>query len=222
MTEQEERLKRILEEFVYEVTKILESINTEKPVDLNYQVFFGSVRSSLFGGRLSSKQVSGMEAKLKVFKESGVSLSQAAYLMATSYHETARRMQPVREGLTASDNWRKRNLRYYPWYGRGDVQLTWRANYKKVDDELGLEGELLKNPDLALDPVISARALVAGVMGGWYNGRGHGLAYYVPSDRKATKAEFTQARRTVNILDKASMIADQALKFQDALEKAGY
>lgn len=43
------------------------------------------------------------------------------------------------------------------YHGRGFVQLTGRANYRKVGNVLGVALE--ENPDLALDPVISARAL---------------------------------------------------------------
>lgn len=189
---------------------------------LNFPIFFDEVRGSLFGGKLATSQVKGMEAKLIVFKKRGISLPHAAYLMATAYHETARKMQPVREAYWLSETWRRNNLRYYPWYGRGDVQLTWEYNYRKVDEVLGLNGDLLRNPDLALDPFISAEALVLGVMGGWYNRSGKGLAHYVPSNRRATLEEFRQARRTVNIMDKATIIAKHALRFQRALEKAGY
>lgn len=226
---QEEQIKQVLEEFLKELQGIIDELGLNdneiiveafKP-DINFKTFFNEVRHSLFGGRLKKSQVEGMETKLIVFKKEGISLSNAAYLMATSYHETAKRMQPVKEGLNASDAWRRRNLRYYPWYGRGDVQLTWKYNYERVDKELGLDGALVENADLALDTEISARALVAGVMGGWYNGRGHGLAHYVPNNI-GTLEEFKQARRTVNIMDKATMIARQALKFQDALVKAGY
>jgi hypothetical protein len=41
--------------------------------------------------------------------------------------------------------------------GRGYIQLTGRANYTYYGNKLGLD--LVNNPDLALDPVISARIL---------------------------------------------------------------
>lgn len=230
----ENKLKEILQDFVTQLVAILEEAQgagaEEVPVevatelDVDNKVFFDNVRHSLFRGRLQAKQVSGMEAKIKVFKNAGLPLSWAAYAMATSYHETAHRMQPVREGLSASENWRKRNLRYYPWYGRGDVQLTWEANYKKADKELGLNGALTSNLDLALDPKISAEIMSRGMVEGWFSGdkRGrHTLARHLP-DTEATKAQFTQARRIINIMDKAAMIAGYAVKFQSALKEAGY
>lgn len=224
----EEKLREILEEFVQKLLPLLEAVPTEQPEieDSSFDAaeFFSSVRKPLFSGRLTAKQVSGMEAKIKVFQEAKFPLSWAAYALATSYHETARRMQPVREGLNASDAWRKRNLRYYPWYGRGDVQLTWEANYKRADKELELGGKLVKNLDLALDPDISAKIMSRGMREGWFSGdkKGrHTLQRHLPKS-EGTRAQFKQARRIINLMDKADMIAGYAVQFQDALKKAGY
>lgn len=210
MNSKKNPFQRVMEEF--------------KKYHIDLPTFFDEVRHSLFRGKLKKGQVDGLKAKLAVFKMRRIALPHAAYLLATSYWETAHTMQPVREAYWLSEGWRRKNLRYYPWYGRGDVQLTWEDNYRRVDNALGLNGALLRNPDLALDLNISAEALVLGIMNGWYNrgGKGPGLGHYVPKDRAATLEEFRQARRTVNIMDKATTIARIALKFQRALEKAGY
>jgi hypothetical protein len=71
--------------------------------------------------------------------------------------ETAHTFAPVREAFWLSEAWRQTNLRYYPYYGRGFVQLTWESNYRRVGDVLGVD--LVGNPDLALDPRIAADAL---------------------------------------------------------------
>lgn len=218
----EDALRAILEEFVAKVTELLKEIDKQKVKDsINLKAFFDAVRKPLFGGRLSASQVSGMEAKLKAFKEAGFPLSWAAYAMATSYHETAKKMVPVKEGLSLSDSWRKKNLRYYPHYGRGDVQLTWEANYQRADKELGLNGKLVNNLDLALDPDISARIMVRGMSEGWFS-KNQTLERYLPQDRPATHAEFKQSRRIINIMDKADLIAGYAVKFQEALKIAEY
>lgn len=191
--------------------------DTRTEVDM--KTFFSLVRKSLFGGRLSTGQVQGMEAKLQAFREAGWSPSWAAYALATSYHETAKRMLPVREGLSVSDAWRKRNLRYYPYYGRGDVQLTWLVNYQRADRELGLEGKLVKNLDLALDPDISAKIMVLGMKEGWFTKKT--LQDYLPATW-GTKEQFVQARRIINGTDRANDIAGYAVQFQQALKEAGY
>lgn len=211
-----QELYTMLGEVLREIRKEAEPV----PTSTNLKTFFGEVRHSLFGGRLTAAQVSGMEAKLRAFEQAGFPLSWAAYAMATSYHETARRMQPVREGLNASDKWRKKNLRYYPWYGRGDVQLTWEENYAKADKELGLNGRLINDLDLALDPDISAKIMTRGMKEGWFS-RGHSLPKYLPNN-EASREQFKNARRIINIMDKADLIAGYAVKFQEALKKAGY
>jgi putative chitinase len=215
-----EALQKIIDEINSEVEK-QEAVIETPSIDLS--VFFNEIKPHLFV-RLSVPQVEGMEAKLKAFSEANWPVSWAAYALATSYHETAKRMVPVREGLSASDAWRKKNLRYYPWYGRGDVQLTWEDNYKKADRELGLNGALVNNLDLALDKDISAKILVKGMEEGWFSGDKEGrhtLRRHLP-DEKGTKTQFKPARRIINLMDKADLIANYALGFQEALIKAGY
>lgn len=211
-----------LEELLVELKKILEELRAQKKETepkLDLPKFFSSIRSSLFGGRLSAAQVEGTEAKVRAFLEASLPLSHAAYDLATSYHETAKRMQPVREGLNARDTWRRKHLRYYPYYGRGDVQLTWLANYQRADRELDLGGRLLADLDLALDKDISAKILVRGMSEGWFTGKK--LSDYLPNE-VGTRAQFKQARRIVNLMDKADLIAGYALSFQTALKEAGY
>lgn len=221
-------VEQALTEVLSQLQKILAEIEKATTEDQKRQIdlktFFDDVRGSLFNGKLSATQVKGMEAKIKAFQEAGFPLSWAAYAMATSYHETARKMVPVREGLSASNSWRRKNLRYYPWYGRGDVQLTWEENYKKADRELGLGGKLISNLDLALDPDISANIMVKGMTEGWFSsdsqGR-HTLARHLPNAEE-TVGRFANARRIINLTDKAMLIASYAVKFQEAFKKAGY
>jgi hypothetical protein len=78
--------------------------------------------------------------------------------LATVAIETASTFAPVREAFWLSEEWRRANLaRYWPYYGRGHIQLTWRENYVTYGQQLGVD--LVGNPDLALDPEISARVL---------------------------------------------------------------
>ena len=232
MTPQEQAIKAVVEEFVQELLAILATVKQETPrsdkpakPSIDMKVFFDSVRPSPLFKKLTASQVQGHEQIIKKMKEKKVPLSWAAYILATSYHETAQRMQPVKEGLNASDAWRKKNLRYYPWYGRGHVQLTWKTNYEKADKILGLGGALVENADLALDPEISAEILVVGMLDGWFSGdrKGrHTLARHLPNKQQATRTQFKQARRIVNLMDKADLIAGHAMIYQEALKKAGY
>ena len=217
-----DKIEALLAKFLEDLREILKDVREVKQdeeIDRR-KPFFDEVRKTLFGGRLTAGQVEGISAKLTAMEKEKFPLSWMAYLLATSYHETAKRMLPVREGLSASEAWRKKNLRYYPWYGRGDVQLTWKDNYQKADEKLGLDGELLRNPDLALDKDVSARVIVQGMKEGWFS-KGNSLASKLKSD-VATAAQFRLARPIVNIMDKADLIAGIAVKFQDALMKAGY
>ncbi|KAJ7978681.1 Endochitinase (Chitinase) [Quillaja saponaria] len=47
------------------------------------------------------------------------------------------------------------------YFGRGPIQLTWNYNYGQCGEALGLDLQLLNNPDLvATDPVISFKAAI--------------------------------------------------------------
>ena len=194
----------------------------------NEQAFFDELRNSrIFGNGLSSDQVKGLQTVCSVAKAANWPLAFTAYALATACHETAYTMQPVREGLRASDNWRRKNLRYYPYYGRGYVQLTWEDNYKKADRELNLNGQLTSNLDLALDPEIAANIMVRGMQEGWFagekNGKRYTLARFLPADGTAASvAQMTAARRIINGTDKNEKIAGEAMKFQKALQLGGW
>lgn len=154
------------------------------------------------------------ELILERCKEYKLTIPQTAYVMATAYHETAFSMKPVREGYylgePKAENYRK-TLRYYPWYGRGYVQLTWDYNYEKADNLLGLEGTLIKNPDRALEPEIASHVIARGMLEGWFTGQK--LSDYINS----TKKDYYNARRIVNKTDQASKIAGYAQQYEALL-----
>lgn len=187
--------------------------------------FYATVRARLEAdGKLDQAQVEGCEAVLTACV--GLPLAWTAYALATAWHETAATMQPVREAYWLSEAWRKKHLaRYYPWYGRGYVQLTWEANYRRADKELGLGGALLADPDVALQPDIAAEIMRRGMMEGWFAGdsRGrHTFARHLPSKGVATRAQYISARRIINGTDKADLIEDYAQAFERALRDGGW
>lgn len=96
----------------------------------------------------------------------GLSKAHTAYVLATARWETAHTMKPVREAFWLSEQWRKKNLRYWPWYGRGYVQLTWEDNYIFAGKQLGID--LTTNPDVVMQPDVSAKILVKGMVEGWF------------------------------------------------------
>jgi len=151
---------------------------------------------------------------IKECKQYGCLRNQVAYILATAYWETARTMKPVVEAYWLSETWRKNNLRYYPWHGRGFVQLTWEANYKKASRELGID--FIADPDKLLEPENSAKILVKGSMEGWFTGKG------IPNYITLSKSDFVGARRVINGVDKKHEIAGIARQYDVELKKMGY
>lgn len=184
----------------------------------NPTAFWNALRGSKqLGPSLTQSEVDGVSYKLAAMGQAGWPVADAAYGLATSYHETGGVMHPVREiGRGAGKAYGKPGPHGgQVAYGRGDVQLTWPENYAKVDAALGLGGALIKNYDLALQPDISARTMVYGMETGLFTGKR--LADYLPRSGHAGHDSFGQARRIINGTDKADKIAADALMFQSAL-----
>lgn len=139
----------------------------------------------------------------------GCTRKQAAYILATAYWETARTMKPVMEAFWLSDAWRAKNLRYYPWHGRGYVQITWQANYIKAGQRLDMD--LTSNPDVVMRPDVSATILVRGSMEGWFT------KHKLPDHVSAAKTDYINARRVINGTDKAKEIAELAEQYHVTL-----
>lgn len=188
--------------------------------------FFAAVRSSLFGGSLSQRQVDGISTIWAAWNTWGDGDERKlAYILATAFHETARTMQPVRETLAKSDAkakeiltkawkagklpWVKRDYWSSGWFGRGYVQLTHEENYRRAGKELGID--LVSNPSRAMEPGTAAAIIVKGMMEGWFTGKK--LADY-PND-------FVNARRIVNGTDRAQQIAQYAQAFLVAIKSSG-
>lgn len=144
----------------------------------------------------------------------GLTLQQAAYVLATAYWETAHTVKPVQEAFWLSDNWRRKNLRYYPWHGRGYVQLTWEKNYRRASKEIGVD--LVSDPREAMNPDTAARVLVSGCKNGWFTGKK--LSDYITDG----KSDYINARRVVNGTDKAKAIAALAEEYEESLRLDGY
>lgn len=131
--------------------------------------------------------------------------TQIAYVLATVQWETAQKFKPVREAFWKNEDWRKSHFKYYPYYGRGYVQLTWKNNYQKYSQILGVD--LVNNPDLAMDNNIALFVLVHGFKTGTFTGKK--ITDYITK----SQTDFVNARRCINGTDRAHDIAQLAEKF---------
>jgi hypothetical protein len=185
-------------------------------IDVDRHAYFAGVRERF--GRLTQRQVDGHTAILDgmALDRPLTDLRHAAYMLATTWHETARTMQPITE------YGRGRGKRYgapgphggQVAYGRGYVQLTWPDNYARADAELQLGGALIADYNLAMDPVIAYRILSRGMLEGWFTGRR--LGHYIHGDT----CDYLNARRIVNGTDRAAQIAVLARHFEAVLRAA--
>ena len=205
---------------------------------MNRSAFFKAIRS-LFKRGLRQEQVDGINGILRAFVTHGDGREKTlAYALATAYHETGRKMAPVREGFAKTDAGARRavnNLarrrgpnsavaRYakpagphgHVYYGRGHVQLTWLDNYRRSSADAGVD--LVADPDAMLDPEVSARVLIKGLIDGRWNGRGKGIAHYLPDHGRD---DLKNARRTVNITDKWQLVGGYYSHFLAAIRAAG-
>lgn len=100
------------------------------------------------------------------------------------------------------------------YYGRGDVQLTWYENYELMGKLLNIP--LLEQPELALNPEISARIIIEGMTRGKSN-KGDFTGVSLETYFNASKTDPVNARRIINGLDKAELIAGYYYKFYETL-----
>lgn len=178
---------------------------------------FATVRGSLFGGKLRQEQVDGIECILDECEQRGITDTRwIAYILGTTYHETAKTMQPIEEyGKGRGRAYGKPHPRTGKiYYGRGFVQITWYDNYYKMERILNIP--LTAKPELALDPKIAAKIIVEGMTRGEsFDGdfTGHHLGMYFNDE----DTDWVGARRIVNGLDRANDIATYSQKFHRAL-----
>ena len=182
---------------------------------MDRSIFFDLYRKNLDGnGVITKEEVQDIDVFLNFFERDikRFTIRQWAYVFATVYHETGKTFKPLRESPDRDDAWRKRNFRYFPYYGRGYVQLTWERNYALYSKKVGTD--LVKNPDKAMDPAIAWYVLVDGFTTGSFTGKR--MLHYVNS----SVVDYVNARRIINGVDKAQTIAGYANKFYDILQQS--
>jgi putative chitinase len=178
-------------------------------------VYFDEVRDSLFSGSLEQIQVDGQNIILAVWEYQQVEddIRHLAYMLATVHKECATRFWPITEYGSQSY---LQGKDYYPYVGRGFVQLTWEDNYRRATDELNLHDErnLVDHPEMALDSLIATRVLFRGMAQGWFTSRK--LDQYFNEYTNDPK----NARQIINGNDCDDEIAGYHKKFLAALDAA--
>ena len=138
-------------------------------------------------------------------------LRQAAYLLATTKHETANTFAPIEEygrgkGLPYGKPDPVTGLAYF---GRGYVQLTWARNYKSMGKALNLP--LFLHPNLALRYDVAYKIMSYGMAHGAFTGVA--LSRYITDQR----TDYLNARRIINGTDRAELIAGYATAIEQML-----
>lgn len=161
----------------------------------------------------SQRHVNGVEFLITCIENDPEweSLEHISYALASVMHETGHRMEPVEEIIAKpGTDLYNRQKKYMPWTGKGYIQLTHLANFKKMSRVIGVD--LVSNPRLALNPKISYEIMAKGLRRGEFTGKK--LSDYINNEKK----DYRNARRVVNILDKADKIAYYAQCMERILE----
>ncbi len=194
---------------------------------INRKKFFDGYRAAW--GPLKHGQVAGLEQILGMMeKDADLSdLRHAAYMLATVKHECADFWQPEQErgtpayfdkyepgtklGRRLGNRAKGDGARYK---GRGYPQITGLDNYARLGAMIGLGDELVKHPERALEPAIAYRIMSVGMRRGAFTGRR--LAHYFTAEG----GDYINARRVINSLDRAELIAGYASVFEAILREA--
>lgn len=187
---------------------------------VNRKTFYAEIKRLFNGGyegRVGKGRISGLDTIIDEWERRGdIEYDEFAYILATTLHETAYTVQPVREG---GGETYLRKKKYYPYVGMGYVQLTWKYNYELASKKLGVD--FVSNPELLLKPEHAVKILFEGMLEGWFTGKK--LSDYMDGKQETDAEdlkEFSGARRIINGTDKAAAIAKVALVIDRALKKA--
>jgi hypothetical protein len=183
----------------------------------NRDTYFDAVRESVFGGSMNQDQVNGQRYMLAAWElwPAADDMRYFAYMLATTYHETAATMMPIEEyGHGSGHEYGEEDPETgQTYYGRGFVQLTWRDNYARATNELGLVGDddIEWNAPRALNPVIAARVMGKGMVEGWFTGK------KLPDYFNQAEDDAVGARKIINPDDKGPLVAGYHENFLVAL-----
>ena len=154
-------------------------------------------------------------------------LAWIAYFLATIRWETGHSFLPVAEKRIDPKRFPKESANQFTYwktgfYGRGYVQLTHEANYRRAGTRLAgrtISGHLIapdsfvRDPELVRDPGVSYAIASRGMRDGWFTGKK--LSDYLQAQR-----DFVNARRIINGLDQAKTVAEFADQFHRLLQQS--
>lgn len=189
---------------------------TSRKTDELYTAVKSAIETSF--GLLSTKQIDSIFQIIKAWNIYGDGdVYKLAYILATAWHESKLISQKeIRCNPAGSSTQRicyERQAEYWDtgYYGRGYVQLTHYDNYLAMGTVFGLD--LVTDPDAALEPELSAKILVFGMMSGSFTGKP--LSNYINQFKK----DFVNARRVVNGTDQAQLISEYAVTVLNNLKE---
>ena len=139
------------------------------------------------------------------------------YIIGTVSHESAfLPRREIRANPVTQPSLYKLQERYWRtgYYGRGYIQITWVDNYRRLGNRIGLGEQLVTNPDLALEPDIAAHIAVVGMHEGLFTG--YKLSHF---DLPNYGYDFVNARKIVNGLDRAELIASYGRYYSSVVKK---
>jgi len=179
---------------------------------INKQLFFDNYRQKF--GVLNQNQVDNINVLIDAYDsdDSMERLSWFAYILATCYHECAATWHPIKEyGKGKGRSYGIPDIKTgQTYYGRGWVQLTWKYNYQKASDKLGID--FVNNPDLVMEINNATKICFMGMKEGWFTGKK--LSNYFTDNI----TDWVNARKIINGTDKTNLIAGYAKKFYDCLQ----
>lgn len=208
---------------------------------MNRKIFFDAVKASLFHGKFTADQVTGLDAILNKMEK--LDKRWTAYALATAYHETGEKMVPVTENLNYSANGLRATFPKYftasqaNEYARKPEAIANRAYGSRMGNGPEASGDGWKyrgrglvqitgkdnyakygiddTPEDALKADVAVAIMFDGMTSGKFTGKK--LSDYFDADT----TDWVNARKIINGLDKADKIAAEAKKFHAALVAAG-
>lgn len=207
--------------------------------------FFNAIRKPLFPKGMTQKAVDGIEFILSIWErkyQERTPLTQFANVLGTVYLETAATMQPIHEFgdqayfMRMYDKTGSRpnvaatlgNTEFgdgAKYAGRGYVQLTGRANYRKATqrlrqlDLIAPDVDFERDPDQVMQGQYAIPIMFIGMEEGWFTGKKLDDLIDVDADGDE-HSDFAKARAIINGKDRAEDIANYSDTFLTALKTA--